>query len=121
MAIEKKLLDNRDEILPVAKYNYDDFSREECVSFTGSPIKHPYDAEKFILICDPLSEQTAFFEFNKSDVAMIENLSSLLSEHGEGIHISRIWIKKGVVALRYEPFIVGKTSGIIESLGKKTS
>jgi inorganic pyrophosphatase len=113
-----KLLDKKDDIFPITKYKFDDFSKDKCVSFTGSPIKHPYDEEKFILICDPLSTHTNFYEFKKADVSYIENLTSLSSESGESIHIARVWIKKGIIGLHYEPFIVGNTSDILSDLNK---
>lgn len=107
-----------EKFFPITKYDYDNVKKENCVSFTGSPIKHPYDEEKFILISDPLSDHTQFFEFHKKDVLFVEELSSLTTKEGESLQLTIIWIKIGVVALRYEPFVVGKTNAIIESLKK---
>ncbi len=115
----KLFLNNNKDIFPIAKYNLENFSKDESVSFTGSPIHHPYDNSKFMLITDPLSEHTSFYEFSKVDVISVENLSSILSTKGESIHIIKVWIKTGVLALRYEPFIVGKTNEIIEKILKE--
>ena len=112
----KKLLDQNNNIFPIAKYNYKNFSKENCVAFTGTPVQHPYENDKFILITNPLSEHTSFFEFHKSDVISLEDLSNILSTKGESIHMTKIWIKQGVIALRYEPFIVGKTKDIIDKI-----
>jgi inorganic pyrophosphatase len=44
----------------------------ENVSFAGSPRKHPYAPDKIVLVADPYSANTFYFEFEKSDVAFAE-------------------------------------------------
>ena len=114
----KNLIKKSSSIFPIAKYNQSNFAEDKCVSFTGSPLQHPYEKDKFILISDPLSEHTQFLEFLKSDIAYVEDLTSILSKKGESIHITKVWITIGVVALRYEPFIVGRTSDILKKIKK---
>ena len=114
-----KLLNKSEEFFPITKFNKNNFNHENCVSFSGSPLRHPYDDEKFILISDPLSEHTNFIEFNKKDVIFAEELSSILSLKSESIPMNRVWIKIGSIGVRYEPFIVGKTKDVIDSLNKK--
>lgn len=41
--------------------------------YSGSPQKHPLDADKIILIPDPYNEKSPFLEFSKSDVTHVEN------------------------------------------------
>ncbi len=96
------------EIFPIEKFNYTKFSEDLCVNFVGSPIKHPYEDSKFILICDPLSPKTEFIEFQKEDVMYVEELPSLISEKGESIYMAKIFIKKGRIAIKYKPFVVGE-------------
>jgi inorganic pyrophosphatase len=79
------------------------------VAFTGSPRKHPYDREKLILIADPFSTHTTLFEFRIADVAHVEESPTLFPEEGEGVTMVRLWIKKGALGLRYEPFVVEDT------------
>ncbi len=79
------------------------------VSFTGSPRKHPYDAEKIILVADPYSTNTFYFEFEKADIAFVEELPSVVDMEGNTLTMIRIWIKKGSVAVRCTPFIAGDT------------
>jgi inorganic pyrophosphatase len=79
------------------------------VAFTGSPRKHPYDRQKLVLIADPFSTHTTLFEFRVADVAHVEELPSLFPEEGEGVTMVRLWIRKGAVGLRYEPFVVEDT------------
>jgi len=110
----------KNEILSITKYDSLKFSEKNSVSFSGSPIQHPYDNEKFILICDPLSDHTEFLEFSKTDVVKLEDLTSITTKKGESVRLIKIWIKEGVVALKYQPFIVGKTNIIVDKI-KKTA
>ena len=112
--MENRDLMKKEDILPLAKFNSKDFSKDKCVAFTGSPLKHPFDGSKFVLISDPLSDQTQFFEFSKNNVASIDELSALSSDQGESIRMVRVWIYEGVAALRYHPFIVGRTGDIVD-------
>lgn len=107
MKKEKKALIKM-EIFPIIKFDYTKFSEEQCVNFIGSPVKHLYEDNKFILICDPLSPQTEFIEFQKEDLVYAEEISSLISENGESIYMAKVFIKKGSIAIRYKPFIVGE-------------
>jgi hypothetical protein len=93
----------------VARYSARGGSAADNVAFTGAPRKHPYDNDKLILICDPFSTQTMFYEFRLQDVAHVEELPSLVTEGGEGLPMVRLWVKKGALGLRYEPFIVADT------------
>ena len=50
-----------------------------------------------------------FFEFNINDIVHVEELSSIVNEAGESLRIVKIWVKKGSLGLRYEPFVVEDT------------
>ncbi len=76
------------------------------VPFTGSPQKHPHDADKLILVPDPYSTYNYYYEFNKDDVAYVEKLSNLADADGNIIGVARIWVKKMSVAVRSTPFLV---------------
>jgi len=108
------------EIFPIEKFNFNKFSEENSTCFTGSPIQHPYEDDKFILICDPLSDHTQFIEFSKSDMIFLEELQSIVTNKGENVTITKVWIKSGSLALRYEPFIVGKTKDYFGGFNKLT-
>ncbi|MBN1411618.1 MAG: hypothetical protein JW969_12290 [Spirochaetales bacterium] len=93
----------------LAKYSsHPDFSKKN-VAFTGSPKKHPYDPKKIILISDPFSSNTYFYEFKLVDITHIEELSSIVTEKGDNLNLVKIWVKKGSLGIRYEPFIVEDT------------
>ena len=83
--------------------------RMENVSFAGSPRKHPYDAEKVVLVADPYSTNTFYYEFSKADISFAEELPSVVDLQGKTITMLRIWIKKGSIAVRSTPFIAGDT------------
>jgi inorganic pyrophosphatase len=83
--------------------------RETHVSFTGSPQRHPYDPKKVILIADPYSANTYYYEFNKDDISFLEELASIVNMAGETVTIVRIWVNKMSIAVRCTPFIVADT------------
>ena len=105
----------KQNILPIEKYSFDKFSKDNAALFIGSPIKHPYEDDKFILICEPLTDNTKFIEFQKKDLVCIEEVSAISSDEGENVTISKVWIKLGAHALRYEPFIVTKTKDALSN------
>ena len=79
------------------------------VAFSGSPQKHPFSSDKIILIADPYSGDSMFYEFNITDIYYAEKLPSLVNLDGETVSIARIWVKKNAVALRCSPFLVQDT------------
>ena len=79
--------------------------RKTHVPFSGSPHKHPYDKDKFILIVDPYST-TLYYEFDSADIEFAEELPCIVNMEGETINMVLVWIKKRSIALRCSPFIV---------------
>jgi inorganic pyrophosphatase len=83
--------------------------RESHVAFSGAPRNHPYDSDKVILIVDPFSANTFYYEFRTSDIAYVEELPSLVNLEGKAVTIVRLWIKKTSIGVRCTPFIVAET------------
>jgi inorganic pyrophosphatase len=83
--------------------------RETHISFSGSPKKHPYDTDKVILVSDPFSTNTLYYEFNKNDISYLEELPNLVNLEGDTITMVRIWVKKMSIGIRCSPFIVEDT------------
>ena len=83
--------------------------RKEHVPFSGSPQKHPYDEEKVLLVSDPYSSNTSFFEFRADDIAFVEDQVNIVDIDGETIHMVRVWVKKRAIAIRSTPFLVEDT------------
>ena len=79
------------------------------MAFSGSPQKHPYDPQKAILVADPFSTGTFYFEFKKEDITYVEELPNLVNQEGEAIPMTRIWVKKMSVGVRCTPFLVEDT------------
>ena len=79
---------------------------QDALAFTGSPRKHPYDDEKIILIAEPHGGESAIYEFRASDVVGAQDLPSPVTEAGESYRIVRLWIRRGAVGIKYEPFEV---------------
>lgn len=81
------------------------------VPFSGSPQRHPYDPQKVILIADPYSTHTYYYEFNTGDISYLEELPSIVNSEGQSIIMVRVWVKKMSLALRCTPFFVEDTRG----------
>jgi hypothetical protein len=76
------------------------------VPFSGSPQKHPYDSDKVILIADPISTNTFYYEFMADDISYVEELPNIATPADEVITMVRIWVKKKSIGVRSVPFIV---------------
>lgn len=79
---------------------------QDALAFTGSPRKHPYDDGKVILIVEPKDGDSAIYEFKASDVVGAQDLPSPVTEAGESYRIVRLWIRRGSIGIKYEPFEV---------------
>ena len=79
------------------------------VPFTGSPRRHPYDDHKVVLIPDPYSTRTYYYEFNAPDITHAEELPSLVDMNGDAVPMVRLWVKKKSIALQCTLFVVNET------------
>ena len=86
--------------------------RKTHVPFSGSPRRHPYDAEKIILITDPFSSNTIYYEFRTDDIDFLEELSTMVDIKGKATAMVRIWVKKLSVGVRCAPFLVEDIQGL---------
>ena len=80
--------------------------KKDHVPFSGSPRKHPWDSEKIILIADPFTGNTFYYEFKINDIGFAEELASMTNIDGESVGMARIWVKKKSVAIQSNPFVV---------------
>ncbi len=95
------------EKLEIQKYvNPENLDKKNHIFFSGSPRKHPYERTRVILIADPFSENTFFYEFNIEDIAFAEELPNISNLKGDSVSMVRIWVKKKSLALQCIPFIV---------------
>jgi hypothetical protein len=79
---------------------------KDAVSFSGTLRKHPYDEGKCILFADPSGQEPAILEFRKEDIKGVEELPSIVDETGHSRPVMRLWIRRGSLGIRYEPFEV---------------
>lgn len=97
---------------------YKSGSPQNAVAFSGTLRKHPYDADKCLLLAEssgaersgagfaPTGFAPAILEFRKADVLGVEELPSPVDESGHSRQVLRLWIRRGSLGLRYEPFEV---------------
>ena len=74
--------------------------------------KKSNDSGKIILIADPFSTNTCYYEFNTKDISYAEELPNLTSPSGETITMVRIWVKKMSIGVRSFPFMVADTESV---------
>ena len=79
------------------------------VPFSGSPLKHPYDTEKMILVTDPYSSHPFYYEFKSSNISYVEELPSIVNLEGKTVTLVRIWVKKMSLGILCLPFLVEDT------------
>ena len=77
--------------------------------FSGSPLRHPHDPKKVILVPDPYSSTFFYYEFKGDDVTYAEKLPSIVNLEGETITMARLWVKKMSVGMLCTPFLVEET------------
>ena len=80
--------------------------KQDNVPFSGSPLKHPYDSSKVVLVADPYSNNTFYYEFKAGDITFVEELPNIVNADGETVNMARVWIKKKRVGVRCMPFVV---------------
>ena len=79
------------------------------VAFSGALRKHPYDADKIVLVTDPFSANTFYYEFSTDDISHAEELPNQVNPEGETIPMARVWVQKGCIAVRCTPFVIEDT------------
>jgi hypothetical protein len=84
--------------------------RETHIAFSGSPRKHPYDPDRVILITDPYSTMTSYYEFKTIDVSYVEEMVNLVDMDGDTVPMVRIWVRKKSIGARGALFVVDDTT-----------
>ncbi len=89
----------------VERYREPDFKKTHG-TFTGTPRKHPSDKTRVILMKEPFQTGSSMYEFALSSIVFIEEVETITNEEGKSAPVVRLWVKKGEVAHKIEPFIV---------------
>jgi hypothetical protein len=79
---------------------------KNAVAFTGYPRAHPSEKDKLLLVYEPLGINPALMEFKTEDVLYVEDIPQAVTEHGEGIPLVKIWVRRGARGVLLEPFEV---------------
>ncbi|PID42156.1 MAG: inorganic pyrophosphatase Ppa [Proteobacteria bacterium] len=82
------------------------------IAYSGSPVKHPHDKHKLLLVIDPYSANSSYYEFKKSDIGHIEELQSSVNLKGDTCVMIRLWIRKGCIGIKCTPFIAEQTPSL---------
>lgn len=80
--------------------------KEKLQMFEGTPKKHPVDNNLLVLLVNPFERNKKYYEFMLESIADIEELDTISSDTGENASRVRIWVYKGAVAFKTEPFVV---------------
>jgi hypothetical protein len=83
----------------------------DAFAFVGGLRKHPYDPDKCLLMTAEQEkphwlDEGVIIEFRIADVLAADELPSPVNEEGAARSLVRLWVKRGAIALRYEPFEV---------------
>jgi hypothetical protein len=86
---------------------------KDAIAYAGTLRKQPYDEGKCILFAEPQGAESespapSILEFRKSDIVAVEELPSIVDETGHSRPVMRLWIRRGSLGIRYEPFEVGE-------------
>jgi hypothetical protein len=110
----------------VGLVRYDKRQALDAVAFVGTLRKHPYDAEKCLLLSgrqEKLSwlEEGTIIEFRIKDVLGADEMPAIVDAAGSTRTLVRLWVRRGALAIRYEPFEVDeKPIGPRESQALRT-
>ncbi|HRX16876.1 MAG: inorganic pyrophosphatase Ppa [Spirochaetes bacterium] len=81
-------------------------TRHDFIEFVGTPKKHPVDKNILVLLTNPFEKNKHYYEFSLDSICDIEELNSVSADNGETAYQVRIWVHKGSLAFKTEPFIV---------------
>jgi len=96
----------------VEKYSDPNRLINEAIPYIGQPKRHESDPDKVFLRLNPLSGNGALLEFKTKDVVYAENVKTVSQKDGSAFQIIKIWIKKGSVGIKLEPFTVQDFSSV---------
>jgi hypothetical protein len=101
----KKMIEKTKREFAVERYGDIDINISHR-SFIGVPRKHLNDSKTLILMSDPFNKNREFYEFTVDSIDRMEEIGTITNEAGQSAIKVRIWVKKGVPAIKARPFIV---------------
>ena len=85
---------------------------DEAVPFVGQPKQTESEPDKIFIRLTPLSSNGALLEFKVDDVLFAENVKTVSHNDGSAFQIAKIWIRKGSIGIKLEPFSVQDLSEV---------
>jgi hypothetical protein len=101
----KKLIEKTKRVFPVERYRETDINITHR-TYDGFARKHQADSKILILMTDPFAKNKEFYEFTVDSIDRMEEIGTITDENGESAMKVRIWVKKGMPAIKARPFIV---------------
>lgn len=95
------------------KYSDPNRLRKEAIPYIGQPKQQENQSDKVYLRLNPLSSNGAFLEFKTKDVVFAENVKTVTQNDGTAFNIVKIWIRKGSIGIKLEPFSVMDFSEVL--------
>jgi len=87
---------------------------KEAIPYIGQPKRQEGAPDKIYIRLNPLSSNGAFLEFKTKDVVFAENVKTVSQSDGTAFSIVKIWIRKGSIGIKMEPFSVMDFSDVFE-------
>lgn len=88
------------------KYRDPNKLNKEAIPYIGQPKQQDSNPDKIYIRLNPMSSNGAFLEFKTKDVVFAENVKTVSQNDGTAFNIVKIWIRKGSVGIKLEPFSV---------------
>ena len=88
------------------KYSEPSRLPDEAVPYIGQPKQTESDPDKIFIRLNPLSSNGALLEFKTEDVVYAENVKTVSHKDGTAFQIAKVWIRKGSIGIKLEPFAV---------------
>ena len=79
---------------------------DEAVPYIGQPKQTESEPDKIFIRLNPLSSNGALLEFKTEDVVYAENVKTVSHKDGNAFQIAKVWIRKGSIGIKLEPFAV---------------
>ncbi len=96
----------------LSKYSDPNRLNKEAVPFVGQAKQLKDSPDRIYLRLDSISSHGQMLEFKSKDIVYAEDVNTLTKGNGMAIRIVRIWVKKGSIGIKLDPFAVNDYSEI---------
>ncbi len=97
----------------LGKYNDPNRLLKDAVPYIGQPKQNKTDPDKIFVRLNPFSSNGSILEFKTKDIVFAENVKTVSQKDGAAFQIVKIWIRKGSIGIKLEPFSVQDFSEIL--------